>query len=94
MPAKRKRPALETDAANNVRLRKRLGGLLTDHFKDVDGIRELEAQLADMRQELERLGTQLRRTEKAGDAEAAYWKYETMRLHQELVTAWITLERK
>lgn len=58
MPAKRKAPkkrarrsaepqrVRETVAENNVRLRARLGELLSDHFKDVDRIEELEKKLA------------------------------------------------
>lgn len=39
-----------------------------------------------IRQQADRLS----RTERACDAEVAYWKKETERLHQELVTARIT----
>lgn len=49
MPAKKapkKRGRRETDAENNVRLRARLGELLSDHFKDADRIEQLEKKLA------------------------------------------------
>jgi len=91
MPAKKKRPTPETDAANNVRLRKRLGELLTDHFKDVDRIRDLENQLKKATEpdpdalNMGEYAEDLRRKLVAEKRELEFWVEESDRFRNQVV---------